>query len=176
MFYSVISIKIKPMRAWAYWVHDNLMLIIFFVLIALILLAWLVLEAVRSHRSRDEILRLRRRLYELERHSDTQLRTGPSVLPSRWVRVGSAVTTVDGGCLVLVNSVSPVQRKAVITIRVDGYAARQNEPMFVGSRAELIGKSGIYVVELHATEPRQARLEILLRSPYVEYADEREPA
>jgi hypothetical protein len=161
------------MRAWAYWIHDNITLILFGVVVGMFFVAWLVFEAIRSHSSRDEIFRLRQRLYELEREKvGRSLTDGPPVLASRWINVGGAATTSDGGCLILVEAVSPVQKRALMTVRVDGYPALKNEGVLVGQRLEVEGKSGIYVVELHGTAHKQARMAVSLRSRHVDYAEE----
>ena len=159
------------MRAWAYWVHDNITLILFGLVVCMFFVAWLVFEAIRSHSSRDEIFRLRQRLYELEREKvGRTLGDGPPVLASRWITVGGAATTTDGGCLILVEAVSPLQKRAMMTVRVDGYAAKKNEAILVGQRLEVEGKSGIYLVELHDTDKNQARMGVSLRNRHTEYA------
>jgi hypothetical protein len=161
------------MRAWAYWIHDNITLILFGVVVGMFFIAWLVFEAIRSHSSRDEIFRLRQRLYELERSKvGRSLSDGPPVLASRWINVGGAATTSDGGCLILVEAVSPLQNRAMMTVRVDGYPALKNEGILVGQRVEVEGKSGTYSVELHDTGKNQARMAVSLRSRHVEYAEE----
>jgi hypothetical protein len=166
-------VKIRAaMRAWAYWVHDNITMILFGLVVCLLFVAWLVFEAIRSHSSRDEIFRLRQRLYELEREkAGRTLGDGPPVLASRWINVGGAATTSDGGCLILLEAVSPFQKRALMTVRVDGYPAKKNEPIVVGQRLEVQGKSGTYLVELHGTEKNQARLAVSLRNRHVEYAE-----
>ncbi len=158
------------MRAWAYWVHDNITLIFFCAVVAMFVVAWLVFEALRSHRSRDEIFRLRQRLYELEhnRYISRSAEEGPVVMESRWIRAGAAATTSDGGCLVLVESVSPLQKRATMTVRVDGYPARKNYAVTVGNRVEIDGKSGTYLVDLHGTEQNQARMCVSLRTHHLE--------
>ena len=159
------------MRAWAYWVHDNITLILFGLVVCMFFVAWLVFEAIRSHKSRDEIFRLRQRLYELEREKvGRKLGDGPAVLASRWINVGGAATTSDGGCLILVEAVSPFQKRAMMTVRVDGYAAKKSEPILVGQRLEVEGKSGTYLVELHDTDKNQARMAVSLRNRHTEYA------
>jgi hypothetical protein len=160
------------MRAWAYWVHDNITIILFGLVVCMFFVAWLVFEAIRSHSSRDEIFRLRQRLYELERDRvGRTLSDGSPVLVSRWINVGGAATTSDGGCFLLVEAVSPLQKRALTTVRIDGYPALKSEPVVVGQRLEVEGKSGTYVVELHDTAKNQARLAVSLRSRHVEYAE-----
>lgn len=160
------------MRGWIalqYWARDNVILIAFLFIAALFGLAWLIIEALRSHQSRDEIFRLRQRLYELERSRGfTTLDSGSIVLQSRWIRVGGAATTSDGGCFLLVEAASPIQKKVSMTVRVDGLPAKRNATMAVGQRMEIEGKSGTYSIELHGTEPQQARLNVWLRTRHVE--------
>lgn len=160
------------MRGWIslqYWVRDNVILIAFLFIAVLFGLAWLVLEALRSHGSRDEIFRLRQRLYELERaRGYTSLDFGSLVLQSRWIKVGGAATTSDGGCFLLLEAASPVQKKVSITVRVDGLPAKRNAMMSVGQRMEIEGKSGTYSIELHATEPQQGRINVYLRTRHIE--------
>lgn len=160
-----------------HWVHDNITLIFFFVIVAIFVAAWLIFEAFRSHKSRDEVFRLRQRLYELERDR-SYVRTneeGQLVMQSRWISVGAAATTSDGGCLILLESASPLQRKAMITIRIDGLPDRRHDPILIGQRLETDGKSGTYFVELHAVEQNRARFAISLRTRHLAYADTGQP-
>jgi hypothetical protein len=147
------------------WVHDNIVLIYLSMIIAIFGVAWLAFEAIRSHNSRDQIFRLRQRLYQLERdhQSSASLEGGSTVLTSRWVNVGSAATTSDGGCLILLQAASPFQKRAMMSVRIDGLSAINNQTVMVGERLEVDGKSGIYSIELHGTEPKQARLAVALR-------------
>src|SRR5579883_1286393 len=133
------------------WVHDNITLIFFGAIVAIFVVAWLAFEAIRSHRSRDEIFRLRQRLYQLERDQQfsRSMDAGPIVLSSRWVTVGSAATTSDGGCLIILEAASPFQKRAMMSVRVDGLPAMRNQTLSVGQRLEVGGKSGIYSIELH---------------------------
>src|SRR5258708_4697570 len=106
-------------------VHDNIAILFFGLVIAVCGLAWLMIEAYRSHRSRDEIFKLRSRISTLERERAMATlavpTTDPMVLTARWVRMGSAATTTDGGCLVMVDRVFPAQRRAGLTPGVDRY-------------------------------------------------------
>lgn len=161
------------MRGWIsvlHWVHDNIILIFFVVTCGMFLAAWLILEAFRSHRGRDEVFRLRQRLYQIEREQGfvRPTDTGPVVLASRWIGVGAAATTSDGGCLILIEGASPFQKKAVMTIRIDGLPYKRNEAMLVGQRLEAGGKSGTYCIVLHATDQNQARLAVSLRTRHLE--------
>jgi hypothetical protein len=162
------------MRGWMHVlrvVHDNIGLIFFGLLVATFVVAWLVFEAIRSHRSRDEIFRLRRRLsqLELERHGPKSISPDPVVLPNRWVHIGAAATTSDGGCLILVEKVSAAQRRAILSVRVDGLPVLRSGVVLVGDHLELPGKSGTYLVELYGTDGIQAYLGVSLRSKHFEY-------
>ncbi len=157
------------MRGWVivlHWVQDNITLIFFGVVVVMFLAAWLVVEAFRSHQSRDEIFRLRQRMYEMERERNFSqtMDGGPVVLPSRWIRVGGAATTSDGGCLLLVQAASPVQKRVMMTVRVDGLPIKKDATMMVGQRIEVGGKSGVYSIELHGAEKNQARFGVSLRT------------
>lgn len=162
------------MRGWMHvlrLVHDNIALIFFVLVVALFVVAWLVVEAIRSHQSREEIFKLRRRVVQLE-HEGLGARSAspdPVVLPHRWIRIGSAATTNDGGCLILVERVSGTQRRALLTIRVDALPVLKSEPVQVGQRLELIGRSGIYLVELHGIDGIQANIGVSLRSKHFDY-------
>jgi hypothetical protein len=165
------------MRGWIQvlrLVHDNITLIFFGLVVAVFVVAWLVIEAIRSHQSRDEIFKLRRRLVQLEheRFASKTASLDPVVLPDRWVRIGSAATTNDGGCLILVEKVSATQRRALLSIRVDGLPVLKSESVRVGDRLELTGKSGTYLIELYATDGIQAHLGVSLRSKHFEYVQD----
>lgn len=165
------------MRTWysaIHWIHDNILLIFFLVVCAMFLAAWLILEAFRSHRSRDEIFRLRQRLYTIEREQSfvRPNDSGPMVLSSRWIGVGAAATTSDGGCLILLEASSPFQKRASLTVRIDGLPSKRNEAMLVGQRIEVDGRSGTYSIELHATDQNQARFAVFLRTHHLQYAPE----
>ena len=162
------------MRAWTLLlrtVHDNITIIFFGLLVALFGVAWLVIEAIRSHQSRDEIFKLRHRITELERQRAAPKPTSatplvPVVLPDRWIRVGAAATTNDGGCLILVDNVAPIDRSVHLTIRVDGYPVKVREPLRVGQSFELEGKSGTYLVWLYGIDAVMAHLGVGLRSTH----------
>jgi hypothetical protein len=153
-------------------VHDNITTIFFFLLIAVFVVAWLVIEAIRSHQSRDEIFKLRKRVTELEheRVIGSRVQTDPIVLANRWVRSGFAATTNDGGCLILVDRVSAQQHTAVLTLRIDGLPASGGEVVAVGEALEASGKSGTYVIELIGTDPAQALIGVSLRSHHARAA------
>jgi hypothetical protein len=152
------------------FVHDNITLIFFGLVVAVFVVAWLIVEAFRSHRSRDEIFRLRQRISELERQRLARVSPEPVVLASRWIRAGTAATTSDGGLFVLVQNVSAAQRRATLSARVDGYQALSNHVVTVGDRAEVNGKLGTYLVEVYGAEGAQVHLGVSLRTRHLEYA------
>ena len=162
------------MRAWTILlrtVHDNIAIIFFGLVVAVFGVAWLVIEAIRSHRDRDEIFNLKHRITELERERIAARPASvepliPVVMPDRWVRIGGAATTSDGGCLILVDRVAPAEHTAQLTVRVDGYAVKRSERLRVGESFELMGKSGIYLVSLYGTDSLQAHLGVGLRSKH----------
>src|ERR1700730_546135 len=91
------------------FVRDNTTLLIIVVLVTVAGGAWIMFEAFRSHKNREEVDKLRRRLSELGQDRTSTPRpsfTDPVVLSSRWIRSGAAATTTDGGCLLYVNRVS----------------------------------------------------------------------
>jgi hypothetical protein len=148
------------------FVRDNITLLLFLAVVAIMAAAWIVFEAMRSHRRRDEVFALRRRVSELEReHASAQPSFGdPVVLSSRWIRSGGAATTSDGGCLLYVDRVLPAVRSAELTVRVDGYAVLQHHSIRTGERLEASGKNGTYVLELYGVEGIQAQLAVALRN------------
>ncbi len=152
-------------------VHDNIALIFSGLVVAVLGVAWLVIAAIRSNRSRDEIFNLRHRITELERERVAARPASggplmPVVMPDRWVRIGGAATTSDGGCLILVDGVSAAEHTAQLTVRVDGYPVKRSERLRVGETFELNGKSGIYLVSLYGTDSVQAHLGVGLRSKH----------
>jgi hypothetical protein len=156
------------MRGWFFflhWVHDHILFILVGGVVVLFIAAWLVAEALRGTTNKDEIYRLRQRLYQLEREKNfSGMDGGPVVLPSRWIRVGTAATTSDGGCLLLVEAASPVQKRVMMTVRVDGMPVKRSATMMVGQKLRVDGKSGCYSIELFGTEKEQARFAVSLRS------------
>ncbi len=156
------------------FVRDNITLLVFVVLLTVVGGAWIVFEAFRSHKNREEVDRLRRRLSDLnseinrERATPRPSFTDPVVLSSRWIRSGAAATTTDGGCLLYVNKVSTASRFADLTIRIDGYAVFQNHSVGVGERLEASGKYGTYILELSAVDGVQASVAIALRNRHKE--------
>ena len=152
------------------FLHDNITLILFVFVLALVGTTWIVMEAFRSHRSRDEIFKLRKRLSELERERSAGPRamSDPFVLTNRWVRIGGAATTTDGGCLIYIDKVAPAAGTAALTVRIDGNAVFQNHSLRVGERMEASGKYGTYILELYGVEGIQANVAIALRNRHAD--------
>jgi len=148
------------------FVRDNSTLLVSLMVVAIMGAAWIVFEAMRSHRRRDEVFALRRRVSELEteRVSTNPSFGDPMVLSSRWIRSGRTATTSDGGCLLYVDRVLPAVRSAELTIRVDGYAVLQNHAIRSGERLEAHGKNGTYVLELYGVDGLQAHVAVALRN------------
>ena len=152
------------------FVRDNITLLVFLGVAAVMAAAWIIFEAIRSHGRRDEVFALRRRVSELERErASAQPSFGdPVVLSSRWIRSGATATTSDGGCLLYVDRVLAAVRSAHLTVHVDGYAVLQNHAIRSGERLEAAGKNGTYVLELYEVEGIQAQLAIALRNHHRE--------
>jgi hypothetical protein len=148
------------------FVRDNSTLLVSLMVVAILGAAWIVFEAMRSHRRRDEVFTLRRRINELEteRASTNPSFGDPMVLSSRWIRSGRTATTTDGGCLLYIDRVLPAVRSAELTIRVDGYAVLQNHSIRSGERLEANGKNGTYVLELYGVDGLQAHVAVALRN------------
>ncbi len=157
------------MREWGpllRFVRDNITLLVFLAVVAIMGCAWIVFEAMRSHKRRDEVFALRRRISELERERAVVHPSfgDPVVLSSRWIRSGASATTSDGGCLLYIDKVLPSVRSAELTLRIDGYAALENQVVRPGERLEASGKNGVYVLELYGVEGMQAHLAVALRN------------
>jgi hypothetical protein len=152
------------------FVRDNITALAALAVVAIMGAAWIVFEALRSHRRRDEVFALRRRVTELEmERASTHTSSGdPVVLSSRWIKSGGAAATSDGGCLLYIDRVSPAVRSAELTVRVDGYPVLQNRSIKSGERLEAAGKNGTYVLELYAVEGIQAHLAVALRNHHRE--------
>ena len=148
------------------FVRDNITLLASLMVVATMGAAWIVFEAMRSHRRRDEVFALRRRVNELEtERASTNPSVGdPMVLSSRWIRTGRTATTTDGGCLLYIDRVLPAVRSAELTIRVDGYAVLQNHAIRSGERLEANGKNGTYVLGLYGVDGLQAHVAVALRN------------
>ncbi|MBV8818457.1 MAG: hypothetical protein JO022_08890 [Acidobacteriaceae bacterium] len=159
------------MRAWyivLHYVHDHIIYILIAGAVVVVLLLWLTLEGLRNTASKDEIFRLRQRLYQLERERNfANMISGPVVMATRWLQVGTAATTTDGGCLLLLEATSPVQKRIRVTVRVDGLPVKRNASMMVGQRLRVNGKSGIYSIEPFGAEKDQARIAVSLLSHHL---------
>jgi len=157
------------MREWdavLRFVRDNITLLVFLTVVFIMGAAWIVFEALRSHRSREEVFRLRQKIRTLEREKAAINPdfVDPVVLSTRWVASGAAATTTDGGCFLFVDRVSAEVGSAELTLRVDGEAALQNRLLHVGERIETPGKYGTYTLKLFAVEGIQASIGIALRN------------
>jgi len=157
------------MREWEAvlrFVRDNITLIVFLTVVFIMGAAWIVFEALRSHRSREEVFRLQQKIRTLEREraAINPDFTDPMVLTNRWVASGGAATTADGGCLLYIDRVAPDIKSAELTLRVDGEAVVRNHALRVGERLETPGKNGTYTLKLFAVDGIQANLGISLRS------------
>jgi hypothetical protein len=148
------------------FVRDNITVLVSLTVVAIMASAWIVFEAMRGHRRRDEVFALRRRVTELEtERASTHPSFGdPMVLSSRWIRSGATATTSDGGCLLYIDRVLPAVRSAELTIRVDGFAILQNHAIRSGERLEANGKNGTYVLELYGVDGIQAHIAVALRN------------
>ena len=156
------------MREWESvlrFVRDNITFIVFLLTAAVFTTGWLLFEAFRSTSRREEVYRLQRRVRELETESWTPRAGAPVVLASRWLKVGAAATSSDGGCLVLLDRISPANSEAAVTVRVDGFAVLQNHWLRAGQSVDVDGKFGTYTVTLHAIGTGQANVGAVLRKP-----------
>ena len=149
-----------------FWVRDHIALIAIGLFFAILGVAWLVFAAMRSNRGNDEVLRLRQRLYQLERETglNRAFDPGPAVLPHRWISAGATATSSDGGCFLMMHASSPLQRKVVLTVRIDGLPTRTHHTFVVGQRTEFTGKSGVYTLEIQTAEKDGGRAVVFLRS------------
>jgi hypothetical protein len=152
------------------FVQNNITLLLALTILFTMASAWIVFEALRSHRSRKVVFQLRRKLSQLELERTTLVAdfNDPMVLSRRWIRIGTAATTSDGGCLVYIDKIQPAIRTVELTVRVDGDAILQNHPVRAGDRLEASGKYGTYILRLYETEAIQANLAIALRSRHKE--------
>jgi len=155
------------------FIQNNITILVALAMVFIMASAWIVFEALRSHRSRKEVFRLRRKVSMLEAERVTLVPdfNDPVVLSRRWLRASTAATTSDGGCLVFIEKVYPAIRSVELTIRVDGDAVLKNHPVHVGDRLETNGKYGTYILRLYAAEAVQANLAIALRSRHKETDD-----
>lgn len=147
------------------FVHDHFLLIACLAGVGLMFLGWALLEAFTGNKQDDEMIRLRQRLYELERDSNSsKIRSpDPVVLSRRWAQSGAALTSTDGGCFLIVDRVAAAQRLALFTIRVDGALVHRGHALRCGETLELPSRSGTYLVQLYAVDGIQAAVSICLR-------------
>ena len=156
--------------------RDYFPLILFGLLALVLLAAWAVFELFRHNSSQSELSRLRRKVDELEAARAYSYRASPAnsldvpqdiVLPPRWVRRGAAATTSDGGCLLIVESVTPGRRAAGITARIDGWPGVRHD-LHVGHPLEVSGNLGTYTVELEAVNTQEACVAVTLKSRHAQ--------
>lgn len=154
------------------FIRENLPILMFVFLLALLAGGWVVFESARSLLKRDEVDKLRRRVEELERSQALLVQPapprktigGPMVLSTRWVGRGGAATSSDGGCLVLVEEVIPASSQVLLTVRIDGVPVRERQAVSAGESLELDGKFGFYTVEVGAVSGHQAQVSGWLRN------------
>jgi len=65
--------------------------------------------------------------------------------------------------LLIIDRVTPAQRLALFTIRVDGLPVLQGHAIRCGETVELPGRSGTYLLRLWAVDGIQAAVSIALR-------------
>jgi hypothetical protein len=132
--------------------------------VGLMFLGWALIEALRNNDDGNDTMRVRQRLYELERDPSTpESSPDPLVLSRRWARSGSACTSTDGGCFLIVDRVAAAQRSAFFTVRVDGLPVYQGHALRCGETLNLPGRSGTYNLHLWAVDGAQAAVSISLR-------------
>ena len=160
--------------------HDSLPLIVLNLIACGVLVGWLVFQTLRSAETRGEMARLRRKLADLEverayAYSGAAASAGtglvdPVVLSPRWVRKGSAATTSDGGCLVIVDDLAPQARTAVLTLRVDGTAIHVRHKVRTGHSLQAEGSMGMYTVQVSAVEQLRTIVGVSLRNRHAQAA------
>lgn len=153
-------------------VRDYFPLILFGIVAVLLVAFWVIIEAFRSISSQGELGTLRRKVEELEAERAYAYKA-PSVtmdaiqhdvvLTPRWVRRGSAATTSDGGCLLIVDAVAPGRKAATLSVRLDGWPGTRQE-LRAGHPVEMTGNLGTYTLELEGVSAQEARLGVTLRS------------
>lgn len=154
------------------FIRENLPILMFVFLLMVLAGGWVIFESARSLLKRDDVEKLRRRVEELEREQALMIHTAPQrkatsdpmVLSTRWVQKGRAATSSDGGCLVLVDEVLPLQSRVLLTVRIDGVPVRHRHELHAGDSIELDGKFGFYTVEVGAVSGQQAQVSGWLRS------------
>jgi hypothetical protein len=158
--------------------RDYFPLILFGLLAVVLLVAWLLFEAFRRNAGKDEVRGLRRKVDRLEaaraysyRASSTAAPDVPHelVLSPRWVSRGTAATTSDGGCLLIVDAVIPGRRTASITVRLDGWPGERHD-VRMGHPLELTGKLGTYTLEVENVGAIEALVGVTLRSRHAQDA------
>jgi hypothetical protein len=172
----------NPMQDWlafARAARDYFPLILLGLLALVLLSAWVVFEAFRSATSRQsELTRLRRKVDLLEAERAYSYRASPAVagdapqemvLTPRWVGRGAAATTSDGGCLLIVDAVTPGRKAAFITVRVDGWPGVRHD-IRVGHPCEVLGNMGTYTLELDSVNSMGALVGVTLRSRHAQEA------
>jgi hypothetical protein len=162
--------------AFARAARDYFPLILLGLLALVLLAAWVVFESFRSAASQGELRRLRRKVDELEAVRAYSYRAPPAmtegaprevVLTQRWVRRGAAATTSDGGCLLIVDAVTPGRRAASITVRLDGWPGVRHD-VRIGHPLEVSGNLGTYTLELEGVNTLDACIGVTLRSRHAE--------
>ena len=145
--------------------REHALLLAGFCGVGLMFLFWALIAAFKTDKRSDEIMRLRRRLYELERDSSApDSRTpDPVVLSRRWAASGSALTSNDGGCFLIVDRVTAAQHLALFTVRIDGLPVYQHHPLRCGESLDVQGRSGTYKLQLWAVDGVQAAVSVSLR-------------
>ena len=160
-------------------VHDSFALILVILLACGFLAGWLVFHTLRSAETRGEMVRLRRKLADLEvershayssANSSPEALVDPVVLSPRWIRKGAAATTSDGGCLVIIDDVAPQAKTAVMTVRVDGAAVLIRHKVRRGHPLRTEGNMGTYTVQVDAVEPQRTMVGVSLRSRHAQAA------
>ena len=153
-------------------VRDYFPLILFGVVAVLLVAFWVIIEAFRSLSRHSELGQLRRKVDELEaerayayKAPSVTLDAMPQevVLTPRWVRRGTAATTSDGGCLLIVDAVAPGRKMATVSVRLDGWPGERHE-IRAGHPMEMTGNLGTYTLEVEAVSTQEARLGVTLRS------------
>jgi len=148
------------------FLRDNAALMVALIVIAVVGGGWIIMEAIRGQKRRDELEALKAKL--AKRQAD-YLKLGeqfndPVVLANRWLNTGAAATTSDGGCLLYVDRVDPDLGSAGLTVRVDGEAVHLNHSMTAGEFLQAQGKYGTYTLKLCKIAPRQVKIAVALRS------------
>jgi len=167
------------MQAVAQGIHDSITLIVIILVACGLLAGWLIFHTLRAAETRGEMVRLRRKLADLElqrahaystRAEAREVFLDPVVLTPRWVNKGSAATTSDGGCLVIVDDVAHQALTAILTLRVDGIAIHIRHKVRVGHALHAEGSMGTYTVQISAVEPLRTMVAVSLRNRHAQAA------